>query len=182
MPCRLSVGADFTSSTTCFVLEGSETEIARAVPPIHQIFADEFFEVAASLALSNMNQLMEQQLAVPPTIRANDNPMSNGDSAGRVGNDLRAPRGFCQFLVVRKWNSVYDENADPISMPDPGLLCVRRLIRGEWSAMLKDVGFLGLGPLPGQRGEASEFFFVNHHGRVVRSVLSTPRARTIRRL
>ena len=126
-----------------------------------------------------MDQLMEEELAVPPAIRANDDAMADRDAAGSVGNDLGAARGFRQFLAIGKRDSVHDEDPDAGDVLHAGPSGVGHLVCGERDAVLKNVFFLAFRPLRGERGEAVEFFLVNHNwGEVVRFIRSMPCAKT----
>src|SRR5205814_8762533 len=72
--CQLGVSTQLARQTAGFIFERAETEISRAVPPVEQVFVHKLFQAPAPLALRDMHQLMEEDLAIPPAIRANDDP------------------------------------------------------------------------------------------------------------
>ena len=93
-------GADFVSNPPRFVFESADGEVgARAT--VAEIFLNERLKATTSFTLSDVDELVQDQLAIAPAIGANDNPMADGRPARSVGDDMGAPRGLSELLVVR---------------------------------------------------------------------------------
>src|SRR5450631_3419507 len=93
--------ADFASNSPRFVFERADGKIGAGVS-VAKIFLKIRLEAAASFALSNMCELVYDQLAIAPAIGANDNAMADGDGAGSVGNDIGMSRGLSQLFIIRQ--------------------------------------------------------------------------------
>jgi len=84
---------DVAGAGTRFIFERAHAEIARA-PAIRKVFLHEYFESAASLTLRDVNELMEKELAITPTISPDNDSISDGHAAGSVGDDLGGACGI----------------------------------------------------------------------------------------
>ena len=156
-------GADLAGEGARFIFERAEAEIA-GVATVRQVFAHERFEAAAAFALSDVDELMEEQFPVLPAVRADNNPMTNGHGPGRIRDDLSEAGGVGQLFVVGHRNAIYDEDPDAGRVLDPDAPGVGDLVLGQRNTVFKDVGLLAFRPLVRKRGEALEIFLVNHIG------------------
>lgn len=93
-------GAKLAGPGARFILERAEAEIARGAA-VRKVFAHERFEVATALALGDMDELMQEQLPVLPTVRADDDAVADGYSPRGVRDDLGAAGGIGQLLILR---------------------------------------------------------------------------------
>ena len=117
VPTRRVRSADFVSNPPRFVFERADGEFgARAT--VAEILLNERLKATASFALSDVDELVQDQLAIAPAIGANDNPMADGRAARSVGDDMGAPRGVSELLVVRQRNSIDDQHFDPGTIPN----------------------------------------------------------------
>src|SRR6202043_4073764 len=90
---------------------------ARAT--VAEILLNERLKATTSFTLRDVDELMEDQLAIAPAIGANDNPMADGRAATSLGDDMGATRGLSQLRVVRQRNSIDDEHSYPGTIPNP---------------------------------------------------------------
>ena len=110
-------GADFMSNPPRLVFERADGEVgARAT--IAEIILNKRLKATTSFTLSDVDELVQDQLAIAPAIGANDNPMADGRAATRLGDDVGAPRGLGELRVVRQRNSIDDQHFDPGTIPN----------------------------------------------------------------
>jgi hypothetical protein len=105
-------GADFASNPPRFVFERADGKHGTSVS-VAEILLYERFEAATSFALSDMHELVQDQLAIAPAIGANDNSVSDGYAARSSGNDIGARRGISQLPIVGQGNSIDDQHFHP---------------------------------------------------------------------
>lgn len=87
---------------------------------VGQIFLNPRFEAAASLALRDMHKIVQKQLAVAPSIGADDDGMAEAHAPGIVADYSRAPRRFGQLLVIGQRNPIDDQDSDPRTILNTG--------------------------------------------------------------
>ena len=110
-----------------FFFERADGELGAGVA-VGEIFSDPRFEAAASFALSDMHELVDDQLAIAPTIGANDDAMADGYATRSVGNDLGVPRGRSQRLIIRQRNSIDDQHSDTGTILNANPTCIGRML------------------------------------------------------
>lgn len=154
-------GANLTGETTRFVFEGSNAEVARA-GAVEQVLVHKRLQPAAAFALRDVDELMQKQFAVFPTVRPDDDAVADRHSARRLGNNLGAPRGVRELLVVGERNAIDHQDSHPGRLLDPGQAGIVGLGGGKRNAIFEDVGLLGFAPLQSERRESIEGFLVNH--------------------
>ena len=110
--------ADFVSNPPRFVFERADSEVGARVT-VAEILLNERLKAATSFTLSDVDELVQDQLAIAPAIGANDNPMADGRAARSVSDDMGAPRGLSELLVVRQRNSIDDQHFDSGTIPNP---------------------------------------------------------------
>jgi hypothetical protein len=100
-----------------FVFERADGEVgARAT--VAEILLKERLKATSSFTLSDVDELVQNQLAIAPAIGANDNPMADGHAATSVSDEVFVPRGLSELLVVRQRNSIYDQHFHPGTIPN----------------------------------------------------------------
>ena len=82
------------------IFESADGEVGAGLT-VAEILAHKGFKAAAALALRDVDELVQKQFAIAPTIGANNDSMTDGHAARSVGNDMGAPRRRRQFLIIR---------------------------------------------------------------------------------
>src|SRR5439155_22003983 len=99
------IAADFVGDATCFFFERPDGEI-RTGGAIAKILTDPFCQAAAAFALRDVDEIMQNQLAIVPGINANDERVTETDATCVFGNDADAFRRLRQFRILRERNSI----------------------------------------------------------------------------
>jgi hypothetical protein len=116
---------------------------------------------------------MQEKFAVWPAVGSHHDGVTDRDGPRRFGDYLGGARRVSKLRVVRKRNSVHDQDPDPRRISHSGAFCVGALTVGKRYTVLKNKRFLLGSPLAGERGEAFEVFLVDHTGGVVSSLKQT---------
>jgi hypothetical protein len=110
---RLRIGfANFAGDPPRFFFERADGEFGARLT-LKKILPKVWLEAAASFALRNMSELVQDQLAITPTVATNNNAMADGHAAGRIGDYMSAARGLSQLRILRQKNTVDDQYFDP---------------------------------------------------------------------
>jgi hypothetical protein len=83
-------GANFMGNPPRFVFERADGEFG-ARTTVAEILLNKRLKATTSFTLSDMDELVQDQLAIAPAISANDNPMADGHAARSVGDDMAGP-------------------------------------------------------------------------------------------
>lgn len=156
-------GADFAGDPARFLFEDAESEAGRG-PAVEKILLNPLLQAAASLALRDMHKIVDEQLAVAPRFRANDEGVAESDATRFRGDDTSAPGCLSQFAAFRERNPFNEQNSNPLTIHHPGPARISQVLRTEWSAVGENEFFLGFCPLVGQRQKVFECFLINHVG------------------
>ena len=85
------IAADFSGDATRFFFECADGEI-RTVDAVAKVLTDPLFKPAAAFALCDVDEIMQNQLAVVPGIDANDERVSETYATCVLGDDADAFR------------------------------------------------------------------------------------------
>ncbi len=135
-------GADFVSKAPRFFFETADGELGAGAA-VAEIFPNPRFEAATSFALSDVHELMEDQLAIAPAISPNDDAMTDGYATRSIGNDLGVPRGLSQRLIIGQRNPIDDQHSDTGTILNADPTCVGRMLwpqrrpAGEYELLLR---------------------------------------------
>ena len=110
-----------------FLFERANGEFGAGVA-VGKIFSDPRFEAATSFALSDMHELVDDQLAIAPAIGANDDAMTDSYTATSIGNDLGMPRGLSQRLIIGQRNPIDDQHSDTGTILNADPTCIGRML------------------------------------------------------
>ena len=106
------IAADFVGDATRFFFERADSEI-RTVGAVAKILADPLGKTAAAFALRDVDEIMQNQLAIVPGVDANNERVTKTDAASVFGDDADAFRRRRQFGVFRERNSIDHQHSDP---------------------------------------------------------------------
>ena len=99
------IAADFAGDAKRFLFERADSEI-RTVGAVAKILADPLGQTAAAFALRNVDEIMQNQLAIVPSVDANNESVTKTDAAGVFGDDANAFRRRRQSGIFRERNSI----------------------------------------------------------------------------
>ena len=105
---------------------------------------------------------MQEQFTVLPTIRPDDNPMTDGHSARCLGDDLSAPRRLSQLLIVGQRDPIDHEHPHPGRVMNAASQRIGDLPRCKCGAIFENDVLLRFRPLEREWRQACEFFLINH--------------------
>lgn len=125
---RRAGGADFAGSTASLFFESAERE-GGGILTIDEIIPNPLLESAASFALRDMHEIMQEQFAVAPGFGANHDAVAEADATCVRADDMPAPGGLRQWAGLRQRNPIDKENANTLAVPHPGPARISELLR-----------------------------------------------------
>jgi hypothetical protein len=134
------------------------------------------FQSAHALALSDVNQIMQNQFAIVPGVSANNQSVAEPDAACVFCNDAQSSRGQSQFFIFRQRNAIDHQNANARNFVNSGLPRVGYVSRPERYAPGENKLLLHLCPLIGKRKQMFECFLIDHGQQGLPRSNSTSRA------
>lgn len=120
--------ADFVSKSARFRFERADREL-RAASAVAQVVAHKGLESAAAFALRDVDELVQEQFAVTPGIGPDNDPVADGHAARSLGDDLGAPGGLGELLVLRHRNPVDHQYSDTRTILNADELSIGDLLR-----------------------------------------------------
>jgi hypothetical protein len=111
--------ADFAGESPSFFFEWADGE-ASGVETLAEILRNKWLETATAFALGDVDELMDEQLAIAPTIGPDNDPVADAGAARRGSDDVAAARDLRQPLIVRQRKSFHDQNPDARTIPNAG--------------------------------------------------------------
>lgn len=72
-----------------------------------------WFEAAGPLALRDVDELMDHEFPISPTIQSDDDAVSDGDSAARSRNNEAAACRLRDVVLFRNRNAIHDQDSNP---------------------------------------------------------------------
>ena len=156
--------ADLASFPPGFVFEWTDGK-AGGIETFAEIFRNKRLETATAFALRDVNELMHEQLAIAPAIRANNYSVTNARATCGGGNHDVLPRKVRESFIVGKRKAFHDQDSNPGTILDSGSLRIGRVLRREWSATCKNKLLLRHGPLMSERQKLFKCLLVQHNVR-----------------
>jgi hypothetical protein len=95
--------ADFVSDPPGFFFERTDGEFGARVT-VAKILLNEGLKAATSLTLSDVHELVQDQLTIPPAIGANDDPVTDCHAARSLGDNISLLCDLSELLIVRQRN------------------------------------------------------------------------------
>ena len=108
-------------------------------------------KAAAALALRDVNQIMQNKFAIVPGITANDERVTETDTACVFGDDSDALRRLRQFRILRERNPIDHQHSDPGAIVHADEIRVVRMPRSQWVTARENEFFLRFCPLVSER-------------------------------
>lgn len=104
-------------------------------------------KAAAAFALRDVDEIMQNQLAIVPGINPNDERVTETDATCVFGNDADAFRRLGQFRNLRERNPIDDQHSDPVAILHSDELGVVGMPRPQWITARENEFFLRRYPL-----------------------------------
>jgi len=154
-------GADFAGDPASFLFESADRETGRGLT-VKKILLNPLLEAATSFALRDVHEIVHEQFAVAPGLRANDDCMAEADATCVLGDNMGTPGRLGQFSAFGQRDAIDDQHSNALTIPDTGLARIRHLLRTERSAVGENEFFLGFRPLISDRQKLFEGFLIDH--------------------
>jgi hypothetical protein len=121
------------------------------VRPLPEIPLKERLEAAQTLVLGGVRKLVDNEPPLPPTVRPDDNAVTEGQPGGERRDQARGLGGSPESRMLGNGNLIDAKEADAGWVGYSNELRIRDLIGCEDNAMCQDVRLLFLRPDAGQR-------------------------------
>lgn len=179
--CRKSAGrvggADFAGNAAGLLFERTQGEAGGSLT-IDEIMPNPLLEAAASLALGDVHEIVQEQFAVTPCFRADHDRVADSDATRVLGDNMSAPNRVSQLAAFRQRDSIDDQHSNALNIPNPGQARVSHVLCTQGSAVGENEFFLRFRPLISERQKLFECFLIDH---VVEGCLGDERGNSKRR-
>ncbi len=119
-----------------------------------QIHAEKFFDGAETLVLRDVAEFVSEEVFVRRMIRAEEDPVTQGEGTGFVGQNSRLAGEHCEIRVLGVRNFADLRDADRGGATDVHRAGDLRLVLGQFATGALDGAFHLLGPLHREGEEA----------------------------
>ena len=122
------IAADFVGDATRFFFERSDGEI-RTIGAIAKILADPLGQAAAAFALRDVDEIMQNQFAIVPSINPNDECVTETGATCVFGDDANAFGRLRQFRILGELDPIDHQHSDPgaiLHSDKFGVVCMPR--------------------------------------------------------
>ena len=125
---RLSIGrksvrrvgsADFAGDPASFVFERPDGEGGRGVA-VEKVISNPLLETATSFALRDMDEIVQEQFAITPRLRTNDDRVTDSDATRIRGDDTSAPSRVGQLADFRQRDPIDHQHSNALNIPNTG--------------------------------------------------------------
>src|SRR5437016_6811320 len=123
---RRVIAANFVSDATRFFFERPSGEV-RTIGAVAKILSDPLLEPAATFALRDVDEIVQNQFAIVPGVDADDKSMTKTHAARVFGQDAKAFRRLGQFQIFGKWNPIDHEDSHGGAVLDAGKFRIARV-------------------------------------------------------
>lgn len=119
-------------------------------------------QTTAPFALRDVDEIVQEQFAVPPRFRANDDGVAESDAPRVFGDDAGVPGGLSQGAIFRQRDPIDDQDSNALDIPDPGQARISHELRTQWSAVGENEIFLRFRPFISDGQKLFEGFLIDH--------------------
>jgi hypothetical protein len=113
------IAADFPRGATRFFFNWAKSEV-RTIGAVAKILSDPLLKAATAFALRDVDEIMQNQFAIVPSVDANDESATKTHAPCAFGQDAQAFRRLGQFRIFRQRNPIDREHADGGAILHPG--------------------------------------------------------------
>lgn len=96
---------------------------------VDKVLLDPRLESATAFALSDVDQIVEEQFAVAPRFGANHDRVPDADTTRVLGNDLSAPSDLSEFAAFRERDPIDNQHSNALTIPDTGQTRISHVLR-----------------------------------------------------
>ena len=96
---------------------------------VDKVLPDPWFESATAFALSDVDQIVEEQFTVAPGFGANHDRVPDADATGVLGNDTSAPSDLSQFAAFRQRDPIDNQNSNALTILNTGQARIGHVLR-----------------------------------------------------
>lgn len=121
--CSSVGGADFPGETARFFFERANSEL-RTTSAVAEIFAAPLFESARALALRDVNEIVQNQFAIVPSVNADNQRVTKPHAPSVVCDDANPFRNFGQVRIVGKRDPIDHHQSNATGFFNTGQLCI----------------------------------------------------------
>ena len=87
---------------------------------VEKVISNPLFETAASFALRDMDEIVQEQFAITPRFRTNDDRVTDSDATRFRGDDASAPSRVGQLAAFRQGYPIDDQHSNALNIPNTG--------------------------------------------------------------
>jgi hypothetical protein len=87
---------------------------------VEKVISNPLLETATSFALRDMDEIVQEQFAIAPRFRTNDNRVTDSDATRVLGDNMSAPNRVSQLAAFRQRDPIDDQHSNALNIPNPG--------------------------------------------------------------
>jgi len=87
---------------------------------VEKVISNPLLETAASFALRDMDKIVQEQFAITPRFRTNNDRVTDSDAARVLGDDTSAPSRLSQLAAFRQRDPIDDQHSNALNIPNTG--------------------------------------------------------------
>ena len=87
---------------------------------VEEVISNPLLETATSFALRDMDEIVQEQFAIAPRFRANDDRVTDSDATRVRGDDTSALNRVGQLAAFWQWDPIDDQHSNALNIPNTG--------------------------------------------------------------